>query len=107
MIENQLEQIRALLERLVQLSVPQPNQQAKALDNWREQNAELSNMLGKACDPLAAAQRALLEQSAGWLLENKDSMDSEFLINEFTDRFGSRLQHLNSAIQIYHNLGSQ
>jgi hypothetical protein len=33
-------------------------------------------------------------------------MDGEFMLNEFVDRFGPRLAHLNGVLQVLTQLGS-
>ena len=42
------------------------------------------------------------------ILETADDMvDGEFVLNEFVDRFGPRLAHLNGVIQVLAQLSSQ
>ena len=39
--------------------------------------------------------------------DNVDAlMDGEFMLNEFVDRFGPRLAHLNGVLQVLAQLGS-
>jgi len=51
----------------------------------------------------AANVAALVDQIAD---SDEAFVDSDFMLNEFVDRFGPRLHHLNSLLQVLSQLGS-
>jgi hypothetical protein len=40
------------------------------------------------------------------IMADEDLVDSDFMLNEFVDRYGPRLAHLNGILQVLAQLGS-
>ncbi len=95
-----------LLEELVtQLSAPQ-RQRNQELAQWKQANPELARSCRHAAESLSRVQVEFLKSMTEEISENSDAlMDGEFMLNEFVDRFGPRLAHLNGVLQVLAQLG--
>ena len=96
-----------LLEGLVgQLSSAQ-KQRAIELGQWKQANPKLARGCRQAAEMLGGVQTAFLQKLIDDVGDNADClMDGEFMLNEFVDRFGPRLAHLNGVLQILAQLSS-
>lgn len=96
-----------LLEELVnQLSAPQ-RQRAQELGQWKQANPELARNCRTAAEALSQVQVEFLGGMTREISENADVlMEGDFMLNEFVDRYGPRLAHLNGVLQILAQLGS-
>jgi hypothetical protein len=96
-----------LMEELVnQLSSAQ-RQRAAELGQWKQANPELARGCRQAAETLSQVQVEFLGSMTREINENADVlMDGEFMLNEFVDRFGPRLAHLNGVLQVLAQLGS-
>ena len=96
-----------LLEEMVnQLSAAQA-QRSIELGQWKQANPELASSCRRAAEALSQVQVEFLGSMTREINENADVlMDGEFMLNEFVDRFGPRLAHLNGVLQILAQLSS-
>jgi hypothetical protein len=96
-----------LLEELVnQMSAAQRQRNAE-LGQWKQANPDLARNCRVAVEALSQVQVEFLNTMTNEINENADAlMDGEFMLNEFVDRFGPRLAHLNGVLQILAQLGS-
>jgi hypothetical protein len=96
-----------LLEELVsQLSAAQ-RQRNTELGQWKQANPRLARSCRLAADALSKVQTQFLESLTAEVNENAEELlDGDFLLNEFVDRFGPRLAHLNGVIQVLAQLSS-
>lgn len=96
-----------LMEELVnQLSSPQ-RQRAAELNQWKAANPELARGCRLAAETLSQVQVEFLNSITREVTDNADVlMDGEFMLNEFVDRFGPRLAHLNGVLQVLAQLGA-
>jgi hypothetical protein len=96
-----------LLEELVtQLSAAQ-RQRATELGQWKQANPELAKSCRQAAETLSQVQVEFLSSMIREIDDNVEAlMDGEFMLNEFVDRFGPRLAHLNGVLQILAQLSS-
>ena len=96
-----------LLEELVnQLSGAQ-RQRVTELGQWKQANPDLAHSCRKAAEALSRVQVEFLNTMTEEINHNADSlMDSDFVLNEFVDRFGPRLAHLNGVLQVLAQLSS-
>jgi hypothetical protein len=96
-----------LLEDLVQHLSASQRQRATELGQWKEANPDLAHGCRVAAEALSRVQTQFLENLTEDVNENADVlMDGEFMLNEFVDRFGPRLAHLNGVLQILAQLSS-
>ena len=96
-----------LLEEIVnQLSAVQ-RQRANELGQWKQSNPMLARDCRNAAEALSKVQTEYLVSLTQEITENFESLrDGEFMLNEFVDRFGPRLAHLNGLLQVLSQLGS-
>ncbi len=96
-----------LLEELVSQLGAAQRQRTQELGQWKQANPELTRSCQHAAETLSRVQVEFLEGMTREISENSDAlMDGEFMLNEFVDRYGPRLAHLNGVLQILAQLGS-
>ena len=96
-----------LLEELVEQMGSSQRQRAAELSQWKQANPHLARKCRNAAEKLAKVQSTFLEIVAEEINDNSDClMDGEFMLNEFVDRFGPRLAHLNGVLQVLSQLSS-
>jgi hypothetical protein len=82
-------------------------QRANELGQWKQQNPELARNCRLAAESLSRVQAQFLDNLTEEVNDSEDGMlDGEFLLNEFVDRFGPRLAHLNGVLQVLSQLSS-
>jgi len=96
-----------LLEELVKQTTAAQRQRAMELSQWKQSHPELARQCRAAAETLGIAQTEFLRSIAEEVADNGDTLaDGEFMLNEFVDRFGPRLAHLNGVLQVLTQLGS-
>jgi len=106
MIAGQSKQTQ-LLEELLQQQNAAQRQRANELGQWKQANPGLARCCRTAAETLSRVQTQFLQNITDEVLENEDSlMDGEFMLNEFVDRYGPRLAHLNGVLQVLSQLSS-
>ena len=101
------EKQRRLLEELVQHSSAMQRQRSTELGQWKQANPELARRCRQAAETLGRVQNEFLQNLTAEVAGNEDSLlDGEFMLNEFVDRFGTRLAHLNGLRQVLSQLST-
>lgn len=96
-----------ILEELVCVMGTQQKQRAQELHQWRNANPRLAEACRNAAEALSRVQVEYLERMTDEINDTADELaDGEFMLNEFVDRFGPRLAHLNGVIQVLAQLSS-
>lgn len=96
-----------LLEELIGTMAAQQKQRANELTQWRNAHPDLAYACREAAESLSRVQIDYLNRMTDEINENSEDMvEGEFLLNEFIDRFGPRLAHLNGVIQVLAQLSS-
>lgn len=96
-----------ILEELVGVMGTQQKQRAQELHQWRSANPRLAEACRNAAEALSRVQVEYLERMTDEINDTADELaDGEFVLNEFVDRFGPRLAHLNGVIQVLAQLSS-
>lgn len=96
-----------LLEELTEQISANQRQRAAELGQWKQANPELSKRCRKAAEALSRVQTEFLQNLIDEVTESADGLiDSDFMLNEFVDRFGPRLAHLNGVLQVLSQLSS-
>jgi len=96
-----------LLEELVSQIVAAQRQRNAELGQWKQANPELARGCRQAAETLSQVQVEFLATMTREINDNAEVlMDGEFMLNEFVDRFGPRLAHLNGVLQVLAQLGS-
>ncbi|TWU23594.1 hypothetical protein [Bythopirellula polymerisocia] len=96
-----------LLEELVAVMATTHKQRSQELHQWRSANPRLSESCRQAAEVLSRVQVDYLDRMTDEINESAEELvDAEFVLNEFVDRFGPRLAHLNGVIQVLSQLSS-
>ena len=96
-----------ILEELVSVTANSQKQRAQELHQWRNANPALAESCREAAESLSRVQVDYLERITEEINDSaEDMVEGEFLMNEFVDRFGPRLAHLNGVIQVLAQLSS-
>ncbi len=96
-----------LLEQLINQMNSGQRQRATELGQWKQANPDLAERCREAAETLGQVQTRFLESVTEEITDNADClMDGEFMLNEFVDRFGPRLAHLNGVLQVLSQLSS-
>ena len=96
-----------LMEELVgQLSSAQ-RQRNTELGQWKQANPHLVHSCRAAAEALGKVQTEFLESLTAEVNANYENLlDGEFMLNEFVDRFGPRMAHLNGLLQVLSQLSA-
>ncbi len=106
LVASQLQQNR-LLEELVQQNAAANKQRANELQQWKNANPELAKSCRRAAETLSRVQTQFLDQLTDEIADSEEHLiEGEYMLNEFVDRFGPRLAHLNGVLQVLAQLGS-
>ncbi len=101
------QQQNKLLEQLVQQNVAVHQQRASELQQWKNANPELARSCRQAAETLSRVQTQFLDIMTEEIAFNEENLiEGEFMMNEFVDRFGPRLAHLNGVLQVLAQLGT-
>jgi hypothetical protein len=94
-----------LLEELIQQTGAAQRQRASELGQWKQANPALSRRCKMAAETLSRVQNEFLANLTEEVADNEECLlDGEFLLNEFVDRYGPRLAHLNGVLQVLSQL---
>ena len=96
-----------LLEEMIAQVQASQRQRAGELGQWKQANPHLAKRCRRAAESLSKVQTTFLESLTEEIEDNADGMmDGEFVLNEFIDRFGPRMAHLNGVLQLLTQLSS-
>jgi hypothetical protein len=96
-----------LLEELVSQVGAAQRQRANELGQWKEANPQLARRCRQAAEALSKVQTEFLKSLTFEISDSYEAlMDGEFMLNEFVDRFGPRLAHLNGVLQVLSQLSA-
>lgn len=96
-----------ILEEIIGVLATQQKQRAQELHQWRNANPRLAEACRNAAEALSRVQVEYLERMTEEINDTADDLaEGEFMLNEFVDRFGPRLAHLNGVIQVLAQLSS-
>ena len=96
-----------LLEELNRHLTAAQRQKANDLNQWKQANPQLARDCRIAAEALSNVQTEFLRSLTEEVQDNSEELvESEFVLNEFVDRFGPRMAHLNGVMQILSQLSS-
>jgi hypothetical protein len=96
-----------LLEELVGHLGATQKQRANELGQWKQANPRLARNCRVAAEALGKVQAEFLESLTAEVNANYENLlDGEFMLNEFVDRFGPRMAHLNGLLQVLSQLSA-
>ena len=96
-----------LLEEISQNLNAAQRQRAAELAQWKESHPDLARHCRQAAETLSRVQTQFLNNITEEIVDNEETLaDGDFMLNEFVDRFGPRLAHLNGLLQVLSQLSS-
>ena len=96
-----------LFEELINLLGAAQKQRATELGQWKQANPRLARNCRRAAEGLGKVQTEFLESLTEEVAENVETLVAgEFMLNEFIDRFGPRMAHLNGLLQVLSQLSA-
>ncbi len=96
-----------LMEELASQFNASQRQRNNELGQWKQANPQLARDCRAAAEALGKIQTEYLVSLTQEINENFETLrDGEFMLNEFVDRFGPRLAHLNGLLQVLSQLSS-
>jgi hypothetical protein len=96
-----------LLEELAGTMAASHKQRANELNQWRSAHPALATACREAAEALTRVQIEYLDRMTEEINDTSDTMvEGDFMLNEFIDRYGPRLAHLNGVIQVLAQLSS-
>jgi hypothetical protein len=96
-----------LLEEMVGHLGANQKQRANELGQWKQANPHLARNCRMAAEALGKVQTEFLESLTAEVSANYENLlDGEFMLNEFVDRFGPRMAHLNGLLQVLSQLSA-
>lgn len=96
-----------LLEELVGHLGSAQRQRSTELGQWKQANPHLARNCRRAAEALGKVQTEFLESLTTEVSDNYESlMGGDFMLNEFVDRFGPRMAHLNGLLQVLSQLSA-
>jgi chemotaxis protein histidine kinase CheA len=96
-----------LLEELGSAMASAQKQRANELNQWRSAHPALASACREAAEALTRVQIEYLDRLTEEVNEtSEDMVEGDFMLNEFIDRYGPRLAHLNGVIQVLAQLSS-
>jgi hypothetical protein len=106
LVAGQQQQNR-LLEEMVQQQAAAQKQRANELQQWKNANPELARSCRQAAETLSRVQTEFLDSLTAEIADSQEHLlEGDYMLNEFVDRFGPRLAHLNGVLQVLAQLGS-
>jgi len=96
-----------LLEELSSTLAASQKQRANELNQWRNAHPALASACREAAEALTRVQIEYLERMTEEINDTSECLvEGDFMLNEFIDRYGPRLAHLNGVIQVLAQLSS-
>ncbi|MDE0819391.1 MAG: hypothetical protein OSA92_17175 [Pirellulaceae bacterium] len=96
-----------LLKELIGQIQSQQRGRAGELDKWKEANPKLANRCRVAAETLSDIQNDFLMGLTAEVEDSEDALrDSDYMLQEFVDRYGPRLAHLNGVLQVLSQLAA-
>ena len=96
-----------LLEELISQVGAAQRQRANELNQWKQSNPDLARSCRRAAEVLSRVQGEFLSNLTDEIQYHEEALaDGDFMLNEFVDRFGPRLAHLNGVLQVLSQLSS-
>ncbi len=94
-----------LLDEILQQTNAMARQRQFELSQWKQANPDLARRCRRAAETLNRVQNEFLETLTDEVIDSEDSLlDGDFMLQEFVDRFGPRLVHLNGVLQMLSQL---
>jgi hypothetical protein len=95
------------MEEMIEQMHAGQRQRSNELTQWKEANPLLARRCRAAAEALSQVQTEFLQTLTVDVNDSHEEMiDNEFVLNEFVDRYGPRLAHLNGVLQLLSQLSA-
>lgn len=102
------QQQNRMIEALIQQNNAANEQRAEELSQWRGANPHLASKCRSAAETLSKVQAEFLDSMAEEINENEEYLvEGDFMMNDFLDRYGPRMAHLNGVLQVLAQLSAE
>lgn len=106
-VADQQKRQNELLTQLINLQTANQRQRQHELQMWRSMHPNLARGCRKLLNKMSEMQTDYFTRMVDESMENCDDWNySEFMFNDFVDRFGPRLVHLNGLLQALSQLAA-
>ena len=107
MVDGQQQQTKLLAEIAHWVGLNHKQRQHE-ITQWKEANPDLSRSCRIASEALLKVQNDYIHKLTEEAADGYETMmDSEFMLQEFIDRFGPRMAHLGGVLHMVSSLGAQ
>ncbi|MDA7979412.1 MAG: hypothetical protein MPJ50_11670 [Pirellulales bacterium] len=94
-----------LMEELIGVLGAKQRRKATELNQWRKAHPQLASHCRHAAETLGRVQMEFLSNMTEEIRDNGETLlDGEFMLGEFVDRYGPRLAHMHSMLQVLSQL---
>jgi hypothetical protein len=96
-----------ILEELISQIGAAQRQRVSELGQWKQANPRLARSCRAAAEALGKVQTEFLDSLTREINDNCETLlEGDFMLNEFVDRFGPRMAHLNGLLQVLSQLSA-
>lgn len=94
-----------LMEELIGVLGAKQRRKATELSQWRKAHPLLANNCRQAAEALGRVQMDFLSNMTEEIQDNGETLlEGEYMLGEFVDRYGPRLAHMHSMLQVLSQL---
>ncbi len=98
-------ELRDSIDKLRRLMEKQLQQREAVLTQWKKANPQLTKKCSVTAKVLVGVHQQMLDEIIH-ATENPDEYLNTFTMGEFVDKYGPRLAHLTSMVQLFTQLGN-
>ena len=107
LVEGQQREIK-LLEEISNFVGMSHKQRQQEIGTWKQANPDLARSCRIATEALVKVQNDFIHKLTEEAADGYETMmDSEFMLQEFIDRFGPRMAHLGGVLHMVSSLSAQ
>lgn len=104
--EMQRQQLE-LIKESTHVNREQRSRQGAELERWQQAHEPILDPCKETLAKLEAVHSTLLREAVEYVDENHENLlEGDFMLSDFTDRFGPRLAHLNTVLAVLRPLAA-
>jgi hypothetical protein len=107
LVDGQQREIK-LLEEVAHFVGVHHKQRQQEIAQWKQTNPDLARSCRLATESLVKVQNEFIHKLTEEAVDSHETMiDSEYMLQEFIDRFGPRIAHLGGVLHMVSSLSAQ
>lgn len=107
LVDGQQREIK-LLEEVAHFVGIHHKQRQQEINQWKQTNPDLARSCRLATESLVKVQNDFIHKLTEEAVDSHETMiDSEYMLQEFIDRFGPRIAHLGGVLHMVSSLSAQ